>query len=159
MKRFLTCIGFPGSSVGKESARNAGDPSSIPGLGRSPGEGNSYPLQYLVWRIPYSPCGHKESDTTEWLSLSFDMYTRSHIVLNVEKAGFWDVEDLVWIPYNLHWSLINFFTGARVGWEAWKAFLSAIFLPVWIADGPLLTLAHEFLALELWVWNTNCPPK
>ena len=33
-------------SVGKESACNAGDLGSIPGLGRSPGEGNSYPLQY-----------------------------------------------------------------------------------------------------------------
>ena len=39
-------MGFPGSSAGKESAYNAGDPSSIPGLGRSPGEGISYPLQY-----------------------------------------------------------------------------------------------------------------
>ena len=38
--------GFPGSSVGKESAYNAGDPSSIPGLGRSSGEGIGYPLQY-----------------------------------------------------------------------------------------------------------------
>ena len=37
--------GFPGSSAGKESSCNAGDPGSIPGLGRSPGEGNSYPLQ------------------------------------------------------------------------------------------------------------------
>ena len=39
-------MGFPGSSVGKESACNAGDPSSIPGSGRSPGEGIGYPLQY-----------------------------------------------------------------------------------------------------------------
>ena len=39
-------MGFHGSSTGKESTCNAGDPSSIPGLGRSPGEGNSYPLQY-----------------------------------------------------------------------------------------------------------------
>ena len=38
--------GFPGSSVGKESACNAGDPGSIPGSGRSPGEGTGYPLQY-----------------------------------------------------------------------------------------------------------------
>ena len=38
--------GFPGGSAGKESARNAGDLGSIPGLGRSPGEGNSCPLQY-----------------------------------------------------------------------------------------------------------------
>ena len=39
-------IAFPDSSVGKKSTCNAGDPSSIPGLGRSPGEGNRYPLQY-----------------------------------------------------------------------------------------------------------------
>ena len=38
--------GFPGSSASKESACNAGDLASIPGLGRSPGEGNSYPFQY-----------------------------------------------------------------------------------------------------------------
>ena len=38
--------GFPGSSAGKESACNAGDPGSIPGLGRSPGERNGYLLQY-----------------------------------------------------------------------------------------------------------------
>ena len=39
-------MGFPHSSVGKESACNAGDPGSIPGLGRSPGEGNGNPPQY-----------------------------------------------------------------------------------------------------------------
>ena len=38
--------GFPGSSAGKESACNAGNPGSIPGWGRSPGEGIGYPLQY-----------------------------------------------------------------------------------------------------------------
>ena len=39
-------INFPDSSVGKESAYNAGDPGLIPGSGRSPGEGIGYPLQY-----------------------------------------------------------------------------------------------------------------
>ena len=39
-------LGFPGSSVDKESACNAGDPGSIPGPGRSAGEGIGYPLQY-----------------------------------------------------------------------------------------------------------------
>ena len=39
-------LGFPGGSAGKESACNVGDLGLIPGLGRSPGEGNSYPLQY-----------------------------------------------------------------------------------------------------------------
>ena len=39
-------MGFPGGSAGKESAYNAGDLGSISELGRSPGEGNSHPLQY-----------------------------------------------------------------------------------------------------------------
>ena len=39
-------LGFPDSSIGKESTCNAGDPSSIPGLGRSAGEGIGYPTQY-----------------------------------------------------------------------------------------------------------------
>jgi len=39
-------LGFPGGSAGKESTCNAGDLGLIPGLGKSPGEGNSYPLQY-----------------------------------------------------------------------------------------------------------------
>ena len=38
--------GFPGGSDGKASARNAGDPGSLPGLGRSPEEGNGNTLQY-----------------------------------------------------------------------------------------------------------------
>ena len=42
----ISTKGFPDRSVGKEFACNAGDPSSIPGLGRSPGEGIGYPLQY-----------------------------------------------------------------------------------------------------------------
>ena len=37
---------FPGGSDGKASAYNVGDPGSIPGLGRSPGEGNGNPFQY-----------------------------------------------------------------------------------------------------------------
>ena len=39
-------MGFPGVSASKESACNSGDPGSIPGSGRSPGEGIGYPLQY-----------------------------------------------------------------------------------------------------------------
>ena len=38
--------GFPGGSDGKEPACNSGDPALISGLGRFPGEGNGYPLQY-----------------------------------------------------------------------------------------------------------------
>ena len=60
-------LGFPCSSAGKESSCNVGDLGSIPGLGRSPGEGNGYPLQYsgLENSIDYSPWGRKELDTSE----------------------------------------------------------------------------------------------
>ena len=68
-------LGFPGGSEGEESSYNAGDLGSIPGSGRSPGEGNGTPLQYSLhgkshgWRslVGYSPWGRKESDTTEQL--------------------------------------------------------------------------------------------
>ena len=43
---------FPSSSVGKESAGNSGDPGSIPGLGRYPGEGNGKALQYSCQENP-----------------------------------------------------------------------------------------------------------
>ena len=43
---------FPGGSEVKASTSNAGDPSSIPGLGRSPGEGNGNPLQYSCLENP-----------------------------------------------------------------------------------------------------------
>ena len=68
--------GFPGGSDGKESAYNAGDLGSIPGSGRSPGEGNGKPLYYSCLENPmYRRAwqaiawqGHKESDTTERLT-------------------------------------------------------------------------------------------
>ena len=48
----MTSLGFPGGSDSKESAYNAGDLGSIPGSGRSPGEGNGYPLQYSCLENP-----------------------------------------------------------------------------------------------------------
>ena len=68
----------PGGSDSKESTCNAGttgDPGWIPGLGRSPGEGNGNPLQYSYLEnsmslVSYSPWGRKEWNTTEGLALS-----------------------------------------------------------------------------------------
>ena len=68
-------LGFPGGSDGKESACNAGDQGSIPGSGRSPGEGNGNPTPVFLpgeshgrrSLVGYSPRGHKESDMTERL--------------------------------------------------------------------------------------------
>ena len=75
----MLCLGFPCSSVSKEFACSAGDPASIPGLGRSPGEGNGNPLKYpclenLMDRgslVGCSPWGHKELGTTEQLTLTY----------------------------------------------------------------------------------------
>ena len=72
--------GFPSGSDGKASACSAGDPGSIPGLGRSPGEGNGNPLTPVLlpgkfhgWSlVRYSPWGNKESDTTERLHFTAD---------------------------------------------------------------------------------------
>ena len=50
--------GFPGGSDGKESACNAGDVGSVPGLGRSPGDGDGNPLQYS--------CLENSMDTGAW---------------------------------------------------------------------------------------------
>ena len=66
-------MGFPGSSAGKESACNAGDLCSIPGLGRSPGEGNGCPLGVFLpgefhgrrSLVGDSPWDCKELDSTE----------------------------------------------------------------------------------------------
>ena len=68
----LELYGLPCDSDGKESACNVRELGSVPGLGRSLGEGNGYPLQYSCLDSPYgqrglvgySPWGRKESDTT-----------------------------------------------------------------------------------------------
>ena len=64
-KRLISNMGFPGSSAGKESAYSAGDPGSIPGLGRSPGERIDYPPQYswtsLVVKLIKNPPAMRET--------------------------------------------------------------------------------------------------
>ena len=75
-------LGFPCGSAGKESSCNAGDLGSIPGLGRSPGEGKIFwPGEF---RGLYSPWGHKESDMTEQLSLHFVLLNKS-IFIDLKK--------------------------------------------------------------------------
>jgi len=72
-KYIYSSVGFPGGSDGKESACNAGNSTSISGSGRSPGEGNGYPLQYSclenfmdrgAWRVTV----HWISKSWTWLS-------------------------------------------------------------------------------------------
>ena len=69
----LGFMGFPADLDSRESAWNSGDLDLIPGSGRSPREGNGNPLQYSCLEKRSlegcSPWGHKESDTTERLTL------------------------------------------------------------------------------------------
>ena len=70
-------MGFPGGSAGKESACSVGDLGSIPGLGRSPGEGNGYPLQYSGLQNSMDCIVHgvaKSWTRLEWLLLSFTFF-------------------------------------------------------------------------------------
>ena len=92
---YLFIMGFPGDLDGKESACNAGDLGSIPGLGRSPGEGNGYPLQYSclenskdrgVWKAIVTWVT-KELDRTEQLTLTYSCID-GHLFLIFLSASF-----------------------------------------------------------------------
>ena len=68
---YFKLLGFPCGSAGKESAYNEGDLGSIPGLGRSPGEGNGYPVKYSSLENPMDCIDHgvKKSQTRLLLKL------------------------------------------------------------------------------------------
>ena len=72
-------LDFPGSSADKESACNEGDISSIPGLGRSPGEGKRYPLQYSGLQNSMDCLVHGVAKSWTWLSDFHFHFLSSHV--------------------------------------------------------------------------------
>ena len=88
-RSFNPFLGFPGSSAGKESNCNAEDPSSIPWLGRSPGERHCNPIQYSSLEnhpgqrnlVGYSPWGCKDSAINERPSTQYNSYL--HLFLGI----------------------------------------------------------------------------
>ena len=75
--------GFPSSSAGKESACNARDLGLIPGLGRSPGEGKGYPLQYFGLENPMDCIDHGAQRVRhDWAACTCLRYTSSAFFLS-----------------------------------------------------------------------------
>ena len=90
----MNTLGFPGDSVVKNPLANAGDAGSIPGSGKSPGEGNGNPLQILAWEIPWtenlvgcSPWACKELDMTQQLNNKSHFHHITRIVFFTFKIG------------------------------------------------------------------------
>ena len=77
-------MGFPGGSDGKKSTGNAGDPGSIPGLGRSPGEEKGYPLQDSGLEKSMDCIIH--GVTKSWTRLS-DFHSITHSLFCIETEG------------------------------------------------------------------------
>ena len=103
-------VGFPESSVDKESTCNAGDPSSIPGLGRSAGEGISYPPQYSVLENSMDCIVHGVAKSQTWLSeFHFRTFCRTCYKINTlcvcveinDDMGFTFLKKKLWGNFEL----------------------------------------------------------
>ena len=131
-----TIQGFPGGSEVKASAWNAGDMGSIPGSGRSPGEGNGNPLQYYCLKNPmdrgaWQTTVHgvaKESDRTERLHFHFHF---QKVIIEIvalksvmfvdafyplQEASFPAFYDCNRMFYNKPINFSGFFGGSEAGW-------------------------------------------
>ena len=95
-------MGFPGGSADKESTYNAGDLGSIPGLGRSPGEGKGYPLQYSGMENYMDCIVHGVTKSRTWLSDFHFHYIYTYELYTYIKCA--HVKDFT---YFIHWDAIN----------------------------------------------------
>ena len=111
-------MGFLCGSAGKESASNVGDLGLIPGLGKSPGEGKGYPLQYSGLENSMDCIGHgvTESDMTVQLSLTHSL-TKTLSNYNFSFSG--DVLERV-TPQSCTFKLINLGKQTKLYSVGWK---------------------------------------
>ena len=159
MSDILIRKGFPDSSVGKESACNAGDPGSIPGLGRSAGEGTGYPLQYswasLVDQLVKNPPAMRET----WVrSLGWEDARENRKATHGSILAWripWTWCHRVWANFIFTFVRERFEgkTWFKLGWHVSVIYLLVLFtvLETWVKENTFF-----FLALKLRkLWETN----
>ena len=127
--------GFPGGSDSKESASNAGDPGLIPGSGRSPGEGNGFPLQYSCLENSmdggaWQAAVHEITKRQIWLWLTFTFHfhlkrTVVYLAVIVCRSVFWKQKQI-----NVRWVAIS-----NAGEETYKG----------------ITEMHNFMSFGVWI--------
>ena len=101
--------GFPDNSAGKESACNAGDMGSIPGVGRSRGEGQGYPLQYSGLENSMDCIVHGVTRSQTRLS-------GFHVHLEAQEGGLWQE------PQHQEWRLGDYSAdGTQRPWMPWSS--------------------------------------
>ena len=143
--------GFPGGSDSKETACNAGDPGSISGSGRSPGEGNGNPLQHSCLensmdREAWWATGHEvtELDTTEGLThTSVDLqycYTAKWFKLHISINSFFNI--LFPITFSNRIFLFNWSTVALQCYVSFCSTTTGIKLKEYIYPLPLELPSH-----------------
>ena len=156
--KILILFGFPGGSDGKESVCSAGDLGSIPGSGRSPGEGNGKLLQYSClensmergdWWIAW---GCKGSDTTEWLTLSLaEVGLRDHmVILFLISWGTSILFDIVVVPVYISTNSIQVFPFLHI--------LVNIYYLFFLCNGhpnSLILNSAPFVLKSVPVWTVN----
>ena len=136
MKLKDTCsLSFPCGSSGKESTCNR--PGLIPGLGRSPGEGKGYPLQYSGLENSMDCIVHGVAKSQTWLS---DFHSLTHLLLG--RKAMTNLNSIlksrdITLPTRVHIVKAMVFPVVRYGYESWT---------IKKAD-------HRIDALELWCWR------
>ena len=108
-------MGFPGGSEGKASACSTGDPGSIPGPGRSPGEGNGNPLQYSCLENPkneeaWQAAVHGVAKNQTWLSSFTFTFSRRMYPVSCSFDFYFHIPkytDKVYFPSCLIWQYLS----------------------------------------------------
>ena len=161
--KILVWKDFPGDSDSKGSAYNAGDPGSIAGLGRSPGEVNGNSLQYYCLEksygqrnlVGYSPWGRKESDMTERLHFSMKIFHGKALYPHSLQALWYGGRELT---STVEWSEFMCLLLSLFSIRSWVIFLNSLglfFFPHHKNKGMLIyTSKSLFLSF---VWDMQNP--